>query len=173
MDNAKRQEMFYQVFDKKFPWTFFMGRIKFSDMKLGKRYIKASIEAGEFSGWDDIRLPLARNFKRRGYQPEAFAKMVEQRGLSKVDKVLDKKDFYDVLDKFNREIIESIAIRATFTPSKSKDAIEVLMDDAKMIKGKTDLSISKLKDGDIVYFEGIGYARFNSKEKIKFWFCQK
>ena len=104
MDNAKRQKMFYSVLgkEKKFPWTFFMGRIKFSDMNLGKRFIKASIESGEFSGWDDERLPTLSSLKKRGYKPEAFYKFAEERGLTDVDKVISSKDFFEALDKFNK-----------------------------------------------------------------------
>jgi glutamyl-tRNA synthetase len=172
-DNAKKQAMIFEALNIKVPQTYFLGRYNFNDLEISKTKITERIKRGEFSGWDDIRLPLARNFKRRGYQPLAFERMVEQRGLSKVDKVLDKKDFYDVLDNFNREIISPISIKATFTLSKSKEAIEILMDDAKIIKGKTDLSTSKLKEGDIVHFDSIGFARYNPKEKVKFWFCHK
>ena len=104
MDNAKRQKMFYQVLglEKKFPWTFFMGRIKFTDLKLGKRHIKAGIESGEFSGWDDEKLPTLVSLRKRGYKPEAFWKFAEQRGLTDVDKVISQKDFFEVLDRFNK-----------------------------------------------------------------------
>ncbi len=104
MDNAKRQKMFYKVlgFEKKFPWTFFMGRIKFKDLPLSKRKIVAAIEAGEFSGWDDERLPTLSSLRKKGYKPEAFYKFAEQRGLTDVDKVMDSKDFFKVLDEFNK-----------------------------------------------------------------------
>ena len=104
-DNAERQKMIYQALglENKFPWTFFMGRIKFSDIVLSKRKIKASIEAGEYEGWDDPKLPTISSLRKRGYSPEAFAKLAEQRGLSQVDKVMTQKDFFDLLDKFNQE----------------------------------------------------------------------
>ena len=104
MDNAKRQKMFFEVFNKKFPWTFFMGRIKFSDMKLGKRFIKASIESGEYSGWDDEKLPTIASLRKRKFKPEAFAKFAEQRGLTDVDKVLDSKDFFKIIENFTKEV---------------------------------------------------------------------
>jgi len=107
MDNAKRQEMFYEVFNKKSPWTFFMGRIKFSDMKLGKRYIKASIEAGEFSGWDDEKLPTISSLRKRNFNPEAFAKFAEQRGLTDVDKVMSSKDFFQIIENFTKELTKT------------------------------------------------------------------
>ena len=104
MDNAKRQEMIYKVLGKedKIPWTFFMGRIKFTDIELSKRKIKAAIDAGEFEGWEDERLPTLASLRKRGYKPEAFWKLAEHRGLSDVDKVMDSKDLFRVLDEFNR-----------------------------------------------------------------------
>lgn len=102
-DNAERQRMIFNIFHKKFPWTFFMGRIKFNDLVLSKRKIKAAISEGEFEGWDDPRLPTISSLRKRGYKPEAFAKMAIQRGLTEVDKVMSQKDFFNVLDRFNSE----------------------------------------------------------------------
>lgn len=104
MDNAKRQAMIYKVLGKeeKIPWTFFMGRIKFTDIDLSKRKIKAAIDAGEFEGWEDARLPTLASLKKRGYKPEAFWKLAEHRGLSDVDKVMESKDIFKILDEFNK-----------------------------------------------------------------------
>lgn len=105
-DNAERQKMIYKAFgkEKKFPWTFFMGRIKFTDLILSKRKLTAAIKAGEFEGADDERIPTVASLRKRGYKPEAFAKLAEQRGLTDVDKVMSAKDFFDLLDKFNAEV---------------------------------------------------------------------
>ena len=104
-DNAKRQGMIFDALKIKQPHTYFLGKYKFTDLEISKTKIGERIAKGEFSGWDDIRLPLLRNFKRRGYSPEAFAKMAEQRGLSSVDKVITKEDLFKILDNFNRKII--------------------------------------------------------------------
>ncbi len=101
-DNAKRQEMIYKVLGEKFPWTAFLGRYKFTDLEISCSKTKARIEKGEFKGWDDSRLPFLASLKKK-YKPSAFWKMAEHRGLSEVDKVIDKKDFFDILDKFNKE----------------------------------------------------------------------
>jgi len=100
-DNAKRQKMIFDVFGKPFPWTFFIGRLKFEDMVLSKRKITEGIKSGEFSGEDDEKLATIISLKKRGYKPEAFQKFAEQRGLTDVDKVISQKDFFKVLDGFN------------------------------------------------------------------------
>jgi glutamyl-tRNA synthetase len=171
-DNAKRQEMIFDALKVKKPWTFFLGKYKFNDLPISKTKITELIKEGKFSGWDDIRLPLARNFKRRGYQPEAFAKMVAQRGLSAVDKVMDRQDLFQVLDNFNRDIIKDKAILTTWLEYK-KGKIEILMPDATIIKGDSELDLKKLNEGDIIFFKGLGYARYNANEKIHFWFAHK
>lgn len=102
MDNAKRQKMIFDIFGKKFPWTYFMGRIKFNDLILSKRKLNAMISSGEFSGDDDERIPTLASLRKRGYKPEAFAKFAEQRGLTEVDKVIDSKEFFKIIDGFNK-----------------------------------------------------------------------
>jgi glutamyl-tRNA synthetase len=102
MDNAKRQKMIFDIFGKKSPWTSFIGRIKFTDLVLSKRKLNAMINSGEFSGDDDERIPTIASLRKRGYKPEAFAKFAEQRGLTEVDKVIDSKEFFKVIDSFNK-----------------------------------------------------------------------
>lgn len=169
-DNAKRQEMIFDALNIKKPLTYFLGRYKFEDMAISKTQITDLIKKGKFEGWDDIRLPLARNFKRRGYQPEAFAEMAVQRGLSNVDKVISKEDFFQVLDNFNREVIKDIAKRMEFKHEKEKglDKISIRMPDNTLKQVFAD--VSKLKEGDIVYFVKLGYARYDSKKNKEFWF---
>lgn len=101
-DNAKRQEMIFDVLGKKPPWTSFLGRIKFKDLKLSTSEFRKGIEEGKFSGWDDERLPTIESLRKQGYKPSSFWKFSEQIGLSENDKVIDKKEFFTLLNSFNR-----------------------------------------------------------------------
>jgi glutamyl-tRNA synthetase len=170
-DNAKRQEMIYDALKVNKPITYFLGRYKFEDLPISKTQITELIKQGKFEGWDDIRLPMARNFKRRGYQPGAFEKMAIQRGLSNVDKVIAKEDLFQVLDNFNREIIKDMAKRVEIKYGKEKgvDKILVRMPDNSVTSVYAD--VSWLKEGDLVYFVKLGYARYDSKKNKEFWFC--
>ena len=100
-DNAKRQEMIYKVLGEKFPWTGFLGRFKFKDLDLSTTKIREAIDAGKFKGWDDERLPTIAALKKK-YKPEAFWKFAERIGLSENDKVIDKKEYFMLLDSFNK-----------------------------------------------------------------------
>ncbi len=102
-DNAERQRMIFDVFKKKFPWVFFIGRFKFTDLVMSKRKLTAAIQSGEFAGEEDERIPTMASLRKRGYRPVAFSKFIEQRGLSEVDKVMDSKEFFKLLDNFNKE----------------------------------------------------------------------
>ncbi len=104
-DNAKRQEMIYKVLGKKFPWTGFLGRYKFKDLELSSTKIRQAIEKGKYFGWDDKRLPTIASLKKQGYKPQAFWKFAERIGLSESDKVMDKKEYFDLLDSFNKDFV--------------------------------------------------------------------
>lgn len=101
-DNAKRQEMIYKALGKKYPWTAFIGRLHFKDFEMSASKIRKAVEQGKYKGWDDPRLPTAASLKKQGYKPETFYKFAEQRGISEVDKIISKKDFFDVLNRFNK-----------------------------------------------------------------------
>jgi len=100
-DNAKKQEMIYSVLKKKFPWTAFLGRFKFKGFELSTTKMKQEIDKGKYSGWDDERLPTITSLKKQGYKSDAFLKFAEQIGLSGTDKVIDKKEYFVLLNSFN------------------------------------------------------------------------
>lgn len=102
-DNAERQKKIFKVLNKKFPWIFFIGRIKFTDLILSKRKINEGIRTGKFSGVEDEKLPTVASLRKRGYKPECFEKFTVQRGLTEVDKVISSKDFFTILDNFNKK----------------------------------------------------------------------
>lgn len=169
-DNAERQKMIYKVLglENKFPVTIFMGRMKFSDMDMSKRKITAAIKEGDFEGWDDVRLPTVAALRKRGYLRETFEKLAIQRGISEVDKVITKKDFFEILDNFNREILHEIAKKAGFSEDK-KGKFTIVMPDNKKLKFNSEI---KPKASQIYYFPGFGYSRYEGKEKL-FYFTHK
>jgi glutamyl-tRNA synthetase len=103
-DNAERQKRIYVALGlkEKVPWTSFLGRINFKDMELSTTKMRQAIESGEYSGWDDSRLPTIASIMKKDYKPEAFWKFAERIGLSENDKVMDRSEFFKLLDSFNR-----------------------------------------------------------------------
>jgi len=103
-DNAKRQEMIYKVLGKKYPWSGFLGRYKFKDFELSKTKIVEGIKNGLYSGWDDPELPTIAALREKKLKPKAFWKFAEKVGLSENDKVIDKKEFFTLLNDFNKRV---------------------------------------------------------------------
>jgi glutamyl-tRNA synthetase len=101
-DNAKRQEMIYKALGLKGPWAGFLGRYKFKDLDLSATKITQGIKQGKYKGWDDPILPTLAALRKQGYKPQAFWKFAEKVGLSENDKVIDKKEYFTLLDGFNR-----------------------------------------------------------------------
>src|SRR3989344_8543172 len=103
-DNATRQKMIFKVFNKKYPWTAYLGRWHFTDLELSTTKMRQAIEQGKYSGWDDVRLPTLASLKKQGYKPQAFWKFAERVGLSESDKVMDRKEYFQLLDAFNKNV---------------------------------------------------------------------
>jgi len=102
-DNAERQKMIYKVLGKKYPWTAFLGRWHIKGLRFSTRQMRKDIEERKYSGWDDPKLPtIAAIMKQGKYKPEAFWKFAEQVGLNENDKIIDKKEFFRLLDQFNK-----------------------------------------------------------------------
>jgi len=102
-DNGERQKLIYAVLGKKYPWTAYLGRIHLKDMELSASKITEGVKSGIYSGWDDPSLPTLASLRNKGYKPQAFWKFAERIGISENDKTMDKKEFFMLLDSFNRE----------------------------------------------------------------------
>jgi glutamyl-tRNA synthetase len=101
-DNAKRQELIYKALGKKYPVAVFHGKIHFKNLELSTTKIRKAIEEKKFKGWDDKELPTIASLKKQGYNPQAFWKFSEQVGLSEADKTIDKKEYFKLLNAFNK-----------------------------------------------------------------------
>lgn len=165
-DNAKRQEMMFKAMDKTPPISYFLGRYNFTDLEISASKTKERIENKEFNGWGDIRLPFLAQLKKRGYQPQAFATMAEQRGLSPVDKTLTKEEYFELLSNINREIIKEKV--NTLEIGKNKATLRTPDNETKQLQ----INQAKLKDQTIYFIKNIGYMQFNKKEN-ELWFTHK
>jgi glutamyl-tRNA synthetase len=101
-DNAMRQKMIFEIFEKPIPWTGYLGRIHFKDLEFSTSKFREGIKSEIYSGWDDKKLPTLVSLRKRGYKAKSFLKLAEHIGLSEVDKTLNSKDFFELLDNFNR-----------------------------------------------------------------------
>jgi hypothetical protein len=52
-------------------------------------------------------LPTIASLKKRKYKPEAFFRFAEQKGFSEADRIIEKKEFFKLLDSFNKSSIKT------------------------------------------------------------------
>ena len=65
------------------------ARLNVTTMIMSKRYLRALVEEGKVSGWDDPRLSTIAGIRRRGYTPEALRKFCNDIGVTKGDSTID------------------------------------------------------------------------------------
>jgi glutaminyl-tRNA synthetase len=84
------------------------GRLNIKGVMTSKRKLKALVDEGHVSGWDDPRMPTVFGLRRRGYTPASLRLMAERTGASKTNIWVGM----DVLDGALREDLEGQAPRA-------------------------------------------------------------
>ncbi len=146
-DNAKRQKYLLDHFQWEEPTHSFIGRINFEGMDLSTSQTRKKIEAGEYEGWEDIRLPFLGALRRRGYQPEAFLKFVEDMGISLSDKTVTREDFFKLINAHNKEILDPESNRYFFI----NDPQEITIENAPEQTTELDLHPDKKERGKRVF----------------------
>lgn len=172
--NAERQKMLYDSLGiKDFPETQFLGRWNFEGLEISCSKTKARIQAGEFSGWDDIRVPFLLALKRRGYQADAFRKFVKNVGITANDKKMDGAEFFKTLNSFNKEIIDPTSKRFFFI----QDPINMNIENAPDQNIELDLHPTEILKGrkfscnTKFLVEKSDFERFNSNNIIRLMDC--
>ncbi len=95
------------VFQKPVPRQHEFARLNLTYVITSKRKLKALVDEGVVTGWDDPRMPTIVGLRRRGYTPEAIQLFCERIGVSKSDSWID----YSTLDIALRDDLENKAHR--------------------------------------------------------------
>lgn len=166
IDSGRRQKYIYDYMGWTYPELLHWGRIKIEEFgKLSTSGIKASIGKGEYTGWDDPRLPTVRAIRRRGIQPEALKKFMIDLGVGETDISISMESLYAE----NRKFIDPLANRyffvwdaveieidglnptvaeAPFHPSNTENMRKIKVDSNKVLICNSDYT--KFEKGDIV-----------------------
>ncbi len=167
MDNDKRQLYLYNYMNWQPPIPMYTGRLKFHDIPISKSKLRPMIEAGKYSGWDDVRLPTLPALRRRGYQPHAIVDFYTQMGVSEVDKKISGSDFFKLLDAVDRKILDPAVHRYSFVP----DAVEIEVTGAPKIKEievklhpNKENELKKIKVGTKFYISKKDFDALKTKE---------
>ncbi len=110
--NTKRQEFIFRYMGWETPVYRHYGRMGIEGVVLSTSQMRAGIQSGEYSGWDDVRLGSLRAMARRGIQPQAVRNAVVEIGIGETDIQFSWENLYAK----NKEIIDSQADRFFFVP---------------------------------------------------------
>jgi len=108
--NTTRQRYIFRHLGWDYPEILNVGRLGLEAGILSKSKIRAGVEAGTYTGWDDPRLGTLRALRRRGIQPEAIRRMMIEVGPKPINATLS----WGNLASVNRRIIEPMANRFFF-----------------------------------------------------------
>ena len=65
------------------------AKLKLNYTMMGKRNLRAMVEEGIVSGWDDPRMPTISGLRRRGFTPASIRNFCESVGVSRSEGVVD------------------------------------------------------------------------------------
>ena len=108
--NSARQKYVYDSFGWQFPEVINVGRLGLEAGILSKSKIRAGVDAGVYSGWDDPRLGTLRALKRRGLQPETIREIMLQIGPKSINVMISWGNFAAA----NKKIIDPHSNRYFF-----------------------------------------------------------
>jgi glutaminyl-tRNA synthetase len=84
------------------------SRLNLTHTLTSKRKLKALVDEGKVSGWDDPRMPTLVGLRRRGFTPAGIREFCQRIGISKSDSVIDMS----VLEECVRDDLNQHAARA-------------------------------------------------------------
>lgn len=142
-DNAKRQEYLFRYLKKTPPETIFVGMINFEGMSLSTSETGRKIKAKKYGGWDDIRLPFLQALNKKGYQAEALRKFYVSMGVGLNDKTVKKDDFFQLINSYNRDLINNPSNRYFFIDKP----VKIKIDEAPAVNAEVGLHPSFPKRG--------------------------
>jgi glutamyl-tRNA synthetase len=124
-DSGKRQKYIYDYLGWTYPITTHWGRVRIEEFgKLSTSGIRASIERGEYTGWDDPRLPTIMAIRRRGILSEALKKYMIEMGVGETDISISMETLYAK----HKKIIDPIAHRMFFVENPIAMTVDGLTD---------------------------------------------
>lgn len=111
MDSTRKQTLLYEHFGWTYPEPLYWGRVKVHEFGgFSTSSMRAAIGEGEYSGWDDARLPTLAALRRRGFDSQALRDFWIDLGLTQKDISISMQ----TIESFNSSIIDSRCERRAF-----------------------------------------------------------
>jgi len=105
---------------KHVPHQYEFGRLNITNTIMSKRYLRALVDAGKVSGYDDPRMPTLCGLRRRGFTPDSIRNFILSTGLSRVNSTVES-------DQLDEELRNDLKLK-TIRPNAIIDPIKVIID---------------------------------------------
>ncbi len=166
--SEKRQKYVYEYFGWRYPKVYTFGKIFSEELIFSTSKMRDLIEKGVYSGFDDIRLPTIRAFRKRGIHPQAIRNYIISLGLNDSETVLDM----EILFAENRKVLDPIAERyfAVLEPEK----IELEEIPYNIVKAPLFPRTEKFREIPVenpLYVEKGDFEKYHKKEVRLMHFC--
>ena len=140
MDSTRKQTLLYEHFGWTYPQTLYWGRVKIHEFGgFSTSGMRTAIENGEYSGWDDPRLPTLAALRRRGFDAAALRAFWIDLGLTQKDISISMQ----TIESFNSSEIDARCERRSFVRDP-----RLLSLDASGCSGGPGTSISNARHPD-------------------------
>ena len=126
------------------------ARLGIDHTVLSKRKLRALIENGYVSGWDDPRMPTLCGLRRRGYTPAAIRNFCESVGVAKSDNTIEfaflesclRKDL-DATAQRVMAVLKPVKLTITNYPEGQSESFEVENNPNNPADGKRSITFSR------------------------------
>ena len=126
------------------------ARLNITNMLMSKRYLKALVDDGKVSGWDDPRMPTITGLRRRGYTPSAIRDFCDRIGVAKSNSTVDiamlehciREDLQPKVDS-KMVVLEPLKVTITNYTEGQSEEIEIENSKDDETKGHRMVSFSR------------------------------
>ena len=145
------------------------GRLSIENTVMSKRYLRALVEEGKVTGWDDPRMPTLKGLRRRGYTPNAIKTFILNAGLSKINSTIENTMLDAALrDDLNLSAPRLMAVKdplkVVITNYPSND-IEYV--DVELHQDKPELGSRQIAFSNEIYIEKEDFVEVKPNKKYK------
>lgn len=157
-----RNELYQQILqnlEMRIPHIIEFSRLEFEGLPVSKRKLKPLIEENLVDGWSDPRLPTLMGLKKRGFTPEAIRRFVLSLGIT----LSETKPSIEVLESFNRKIIDSKSKRLLFVKDPVKITIKNVNQKEVIFKNHPSIDMGKRK----ISVNNVVYISNQDAEQLK------
>ncbi|MCR4668058.1 MAG: glutamine--tRNA ligase/YqeY domain fusion protein [Clostridia bacterium] len=145
------------------------ARLNLTNTVMSKRYLKALVDDGSVTGWDDPRMPTIAGLRRRGYTPEAIRDFCARVGVAKANSMVDigllehciREDLQNRVE--SRNVVEDpVKVVITNYPEGETEMVEV-----ENNKNVPEMGTRKIPFSREIYVDGADFMEVPAKKYFR------